>query len=72
MLMESIDPVRDKEIIDIELQLKDLESSRKKITSISRIIKSGDKDALKKMNWHLKIKEALEQSVSVRAFGFFG
>jgi len=66
----SIDPVRDKEIIDIELQLKDLESIDKKITSISRIIKSGDKDALKENELALKIKEALEQSVSVRALGF--
>jgi len=66
----SIDPVRDKEIIDIELQLKDLESIDKKITSISRIIKSGDKDALKENELALKIKEALEQSVSVRALDF--
>ena len=43
----TVDPVRDKEIIDIELQLKDLESIEKKISSISRIIKSGDKDALR-------------------------
>ena len=66
----SIDPVRDKEIIDIELQLKDLEPIDKKITSISRIIKSGDKDALKENELALKIKEALEQSVSVRALDF--
>ena len=66
----SIDPVRDKEIIDIELQLKDLESVEKKITSISRIIKSGDKDALKENELALKIKEALEQSISVRALDF--
>lgn len=66
----SIDPVRDKEIIDIELQLKDLESIDKKIISISRIIKSGDKDALKENELALKIKEALEQSVSVRALDF--
>ncbi|MDB4682526.1 redox-regulated ATPase YchF [Crocinitomicaceae bacterium] len=66
----SIDPVRDKEIIDIELQLKDLESIEKKITSISRIIKSGDKDALKENELALKIKAALEQSVSVRALDF--
>ena len=43
----SVDPIRDKEIIDIELQLKDLETIEKKIQSLSRILKSGDKDALK-------------------------
>ena len=66
----SVDPVRDKEIIDIELQLKDLESIEKKITSISRIIKSGDKDALKENELAHKIKEALEQSLSVRTIDF--
>ena len=34
-----VDPMRDKEIIDIELKLKDLESVEKKITSLSRVIK---------------------------------
>ena len=53
----TVDPVRDKEIIDIELQLKDLESIEKKISSISRIIKSGDKDALKENELAHKIKE---------------
>ena len=66
----SIDPVRDKEIIDIELQLKDLESIDKKLSSISRIIKSGDKDALKENELALKIKEALEQSLSIRSIDF--
>ena len=31
MLMTSVDPVRDKEIIDFELQLKDLESVEKRL-----------------------------------------
>jgi len=66
----TVDPVRDKEIIDIELQLKDLESIEKKISSISRIIKSGDKDALRENELALKIKEALEQSLSVRTIDF--
>ena len=66
----TVDPVRDKEIIDIELQLKDLESIEKKISSISRIIKSGDKDALKENELALKIKDALEQSLSVRTIDF--
>ncbi len=66
----SIDPVRDKEIIDIELQLKDLESIEKKISSISRIIKSGDKEAIKENELAQKIKDALEQSLSVRTIEF--
>ncbi len=66
----SVDPVRDKEIIDIELQLKDLETIEKKITSLARILKSGDKDAVKENALALKIKEGLEQGKSVRELGF--
>ena len=66
----SVDPVRDKEIIDIELQLKDLESIEKKISSLSRIIKSGDKDAVKENELAHKIQETLEQSQSVRSMDF--
>jgi GTP-binding protein YchF len=40
----NVNPVRDKEIIDAELQLKDLESIEKKISRIERAAKSGDKD----------------------------
>ena len=63
----SVDPMRDKEIIDIELQLKDLESVEKKIASLSRVIKSGDKDAVKENDLALKLREGLEQGQSVRA-----
>jgi GTP-binding protein YchF len=66
----SVDPIRDKEIIDIELQLKDLESIEKKIQSLARVIKSGDKEALKENELALKIKSGLEQSISVRGMGF--
>jgi ribosome-binding ATPase len=66
----SVDPVRDKEIIDIELQLKDLETIEKRITSLARIIKSGDKDALKENALATQIKEGLEQGKSVRELGF--
>ena len=62
-----VDPMRDKEIIDIELQLKDLESVEKKITSLSRVIKSGDKDAVKENDLAQKLKEGLEQGLSIRA-----
>ena len=66
----SVNPIRDKEIIDIELQLKDLETIEKKIQSLTRIIKSGDKDAVKENELALKIKDGLEQSISVRGLGF--
>lgn len=66
----SVDPVRDKEIIDIELQLKDLETIEKKIASLARAVKSGDKDVVKENDLAQKIKVALEQGKSVRALHF--
>jgi len=63
----SIDPVRDKEVIDIELQLKDLESIEKKINTMARAVKSGDKDIVKEYNLALLIKATLEEGKSVRS-----
>jgi GTP-binding protein YchF len=58
------------EIIDIELQLKDLDSIEKKIQSLARVIKSGDKEAVKENELALQIKAGLEQGKSVRGLGF--
>jgi GTP-binding protein YchF len=66
----SVDPVRDKEIIDIELQLKDLETIEKKIASLARAVKSGDKELVKENDLAQKIKTALEQGKSVRTLNF--
>jgi len=55
----SVDPLRDLENIDFELQVKDLESVRKKIERLEKIAKSGDADAkkgivvLKKLSEHI-------------------
>ena len=65
-----VNPVSDKEIIDIELQLKDLDTIEKKISSLARIIKSGDKDAVKENELAHKIKEGLEKGLSVRGLDF--
>ena len=40
----SVDPVRDKEIIDTELQFKDLEAIEKRMEKLKKAAKSGDKD----------------------------
>lgn len=66
----SVNPIRDKEIIDIELQLKDLETIEKRLAGLARVLKSGDKDILKENEISLRIKEALEKSISVRALDF--
>ena len=66
----SIDPVRDKETIDIELQLKDLESVEKKLDKVKKASRTGDKLALKELNILTKIKVNLESAISVRAMEF--
>jgi len=63
----SVDPIRDKETIDIELQLKDLETLDKKLDKVKRAAKTGNKEAQKEEATLLKIKAGLEQGISVRA-----
>lgn len=46
----SINPVRDKEIVDLELQIKDLESVEKRILRVEKVAKSGDKDAKRELD----------------------
>lgn len=41
----SVDPVRDMEIIDLELQARDLDLVQRKIERLEKVAKSGDKDA---------------------------
>jgi GTP-binding protein YchF len=62
----SVNPLRDKEVIDTELQLKDLETIEKRIYSLSRVLKSGNKDAIAAHNLALAIKAHLEQGKNVR------
>ncbi|MGB5666473.1 MAG: redox-regulated ATPase YchF [Maribacter sp.] len=63
----SIDPIRDKETIDMELQLKDLETVDKKLDKVKRAAKTGNKEAQKEEAALLKLKEGLEAGISVRA-----
>lgn len=62
----SVDPVRDKEIIDIELQLKDLETIEARLAKVQRAAKSGDAVAKRDFDFMSRIKEALEQGKSAR------
>jgi hypothetical protein len=64
----SVNPVRDKEIIDTELQLKDLESVETKIKKVEKMAKTGnDKDAKKAYEVLTGLKELLEQGKSARS-----
>jgi GTP-binding protein YchF len=62
----SVNPIRDKEIIDTELQLKDLDAIEKKLQKVSRAAKTGDKEAGKAEATLLIYKAHLEQGKSAR------
>ncbi len=61
-----VDPVFDKEIIDAELQLKDLESVDKKMQKVERNAKSGDAKAKASLEILRQYKTTLEQGKSAR------
>lgn len=67
----SVNPVRDKEIIDYELQLKDLETIESRIQKVQKQAQTGG-DKLAKMTYDilLKYKDALEQGKSARSVQF--
>ncbi|MFT5337842.1 MAG: GTP-binding protein YchF [Luteibaculaceae bacterium] len=62
----SVDPIRDKEIIDTELQLKDYETVIKKMATVERQAKTGDKDAKKVYEVLTQVKNTLESNKSAR------
>src|ERR1035437_9160744 len=64
----SINPVRDKEIIDTELQLKDLETVESRINKVQKQAQTGgDKQAKATYDIYMQYKEALMQGKSARA-----
>ncbi len=64
----SINPIRDKEIIDFELMVKDLETIDKKIGSLSRLANTGDKTAVQQIDILEKYKGKLSEGFSARSF----
>jgi GTP-binding protein YchF len=62
-----VDPVADKEIIDTELQLKDLESVEKKMQRYEKIAKSGDKEAKTILAALSRYKSHLEEGKNARS-----
>ncbi|MGJ1197459.1 redox-regulated ATPase YchF [Sphingobacterium spiritivorum] len=63
----SVDPIRDKEIIDTELQLKDLDTVVKRIQKVEKMAKTGgDKDAKRTFDILSVVKEHLESGKSAR------
>ena len=62
----SVDPIRDKEIIDFELQLKDLETVEKKLEKVKRAARTGNKEAIKEQEVLEQLQKGLEQAQNVR------
>jgi len=63
----SVDPIRDKEIIDTELQLKDLDTVDKRIQKVEKMAKTGgDKDAKRTYEILSVVKSHLENGKSIR------
>jgi len=66
-----VDPVRDKEIVDAELQLKDLETIDARINKVEKQAKTGgDKDAKIAFEVYSKLREALLRGQSARTVTF--
>lgn len=67
----NVNPVRDKEIIDAELQIKDLETIDSRIAKVQKQAQTGgDKQAKQAYEVLVKFKEALEQGKSARTVTF--
>ncbi|MFN4299070.1 MAG: redox-regulated ATPase YchF [Thermaurantimonas sp.] len=64
----SVNPIRDKEVIDTELQLKDLETLEKRISKIEKAAKTGDKSASKEFNVLSQIRQLLLEGKNARVF----
>lgn len=62
----SVNPVRDKETIDTELQLKDLDTVDKRIVKVEKQAKSGDSIAKREFELLKRIKETLNSGVNAR------
>src|SRR4028118_1866108 len=62
----SVNPVRDKEIIDTELQLKDLDSIEKKIARNEKMAKQGDKELVRGLELLKELKSFIEQGKNAR------
>ncbi|GAA4465621.1 redox-regulated ATPase YchF [Nemorincola caseinilytica] len=67
-----INPIGDKEIIDTELQLKDLESVEKKIQRVEKMAKTGDAKMKRAYEVLVNCKEHLGEGKNIRGLGLEG
>lgn len=66
----NVDPIRDIEVINLELILADLESVTKRLEKGSKLIKVGDKSAILEVELLTKIKQVLEDGKPARSLTF--
>ena len=63
----SVDPVRDKEVVDTELQIKDLETVESRLAKCEKAGKAGDKEAAKLAALLTRYRAALQQGKPCRS-----
>ncbi len=63
----SVDPVRDKVVVDTELQLKDLETVETRLSKVEKAAKVGDKSAAKAAGLLTRLRNALSEGKSCRS-----
>lgn len=64
-----VDPINDIEVINTELALADMESVEKALNRLSKVAKSGDKEAKAKLSVLEKVRATLDEGKPVRALG---
>lgn len=67
----AINPVSDKEIIETELQLKDLDSVEKKISRVEKLAKTGDAKLKQEYDVLLKCKQQLDKGKNIRELDLY-
>ena len=67
---ETIDPIRDIQIIETELIMKDLESVEKKMNKVNKLAKSGDKQAVFELTVLKKIVNYLNDGIILNQVNF--
>ena len=63
-----VDPIRDKDIIDTELQFKDLELLERKLEKTKKMTKGGNKEAMKQVEIVQGIIEHISQGKNARTY----
>ncbi|OQA58364.1 MAG: Ribosome-binding ATPase YchF [Candidatus Omnitrophica bacterium ADurb.Bin277] len=66
----TVDPVRDIEVIDTELCLKDLDTISARFDKTAKLARSGDKEAKEKIPIYERVKKTLEEGIPLRRAGF--